>query len=262
LTLPAVLQHSWFMTQRQLRALLRQPAWIVVTLVQPVMWLLLFGALFKSIVELPGFSSDSYADFLTPGIVVMTALFSAGWAGMGLLQDYDRGILDRFLTTPSSRIALIAGPLVQQSIVTVVQSLIIIVLGLVVADAEFAGGMLGALVVIVAAILLGMAIGALSNALALVVRKEETVIATVTSLTLPLSFLSGTFMDLDLAPSWIRTVAKYNPLEWAVVAGREALTSDDVDWGVVGVRLALLLALLVDCFAIATRAFRAYQRSV
>jgi ABC-2 type transport system permease protein len=116
--------------------------------------------------------------------------------------------------------------------------------------------------VIVAAILLGMAIGALSNALALVVRKEETVIATVTSLTLPLSFLSGTFMDLDLAPSWIRTVAKYNPLEWAVVAGREALTSDDVDWGVVGVRLGLLLALLVVCFAIATRAFRAYQRSV
>lgn len=257
-----VVRDSWFMTQRQLRALLRQPAWIVVTLVQPVMWLLLFGALFKSIVNLPGFSSDSYADFLTPGIVVMTALFSAGWAGMGLLQDYDRGILDRFLTTPSSRVALIAGPLAQQSIVTVVQSLIIIVLGILVADAAFAGGVLGVIVVILAAILLGMAIGALSNALALVVRKEETVIATVTSLTLPLSFLSGTFMDLNLAPDWIAEVAKYNPLQWAVVAGREALTSEDVDWGLVGTRLALLAGLLVVCFVIATRAFRAYQRSV
>lgn len=257
-----VVRDSWCMTQRQLRALLRQPAWIVVTLVQPVMWLLLFGALFKSIVNLPGFSSDSYADFLTPGIVVMTALFSAGWAGMGLLQDYDRGILDRFLTTPSSRVALIAGPLAQQSIVTVVQSLIIIVLGILVADAAFAGGVLGVIVVILAAILLGMAIGALSNALALVVRKEETVIATVTSLTLPLSFLSGTFMDLNLAPDWIAEVAKYNPLQWAVVAGREALTSEDVDWGLVGTRLALLAGLLVVCFVIATRAFRAYQRSV
>lgn len=257
-----VVRDSWCMTQRQLRALLRQPAWIVVTLVQPVMWLLLFGALFKSIVNLPGFSSDSYADFLTPGIVAMTALFSAGWAGMGLLQDYDRGILDRFLTTPSSRVALIAGPLAQQSIVTVVQSLIIIVLGILVADAAFAGGVLGVIVVILAAILLGMAIGALSNALALVVRKEETVIATVTSLTLPLSFLSGTFMDLNLAPDWIAEVAKYNPLQWAVVAGREALTSEDVDWGLVGTRLALLAGLLVVCFVIATRAFRAYQRSV
>jgi ABC-2 type transport system permease protein len=260
--MPTVLQHSWYMTERWLRALLRQPAWIVVTLVQPVMWLLLFGALFKSIVNLPGFGADNYADFLTPGIVAMTALFSAGWAGMGMLQDYERGILDRLLVTPSSRIAVLAGPLVQQALVTVVQSLIIIGLGLLVADATFPGGVLGALVVIVAAILLGMAIGALSNALALVVRKEETVIATVTSLTLPLSFLSGTFMDLNLAPDWIQTAAKFNPLEWAVVAGREALTSDDVDWGLVGSRIGLLLLLLIACFAIATRAFRAYQRSV
>ena len=260
--MPAVLQHSMYMAARWMRALLRQPAWIVVTLVQPVIWLLLFGALFKSVVNLPGFSADSYADFLTPGIVVMTALFSAGWAGMGMIQDFERGILDRFLVTPSSRIALLAGPLVQQSMVTIVQSVIIIVLGVLVADASFAGGVPGALVVIVAAILLGMAIGALSNALALVARKEETVIATVTSLTLPLSFLSGTFMDLDLAPDWIQTASKFNPLEWAVVAGREALTSDDVDWGLVGSRLGLLLLLLIACFTIATRAFRAYQRSV
>jgi ABC-2 type transport system permease protein len=259
--MPAVIQHSWFMTQRHLRALLRQPAWIVVTLVQPVMWLLLFGALFKSIVNLPGFGSDNYADFLTPGIVVMTALFSAGWAGMGILQDYERGILDRFLVTPSSRVSLLAGPLVQQSIVTVVQSLIIIGLGLAVAGASFPGGVPGAVVTIVAAILLGMAIGALSNALALVVRKEETVIAVVTSLTLPLSFLSGTFMNLALAPAWISDVAKFNPLQWAVVASREALTSNDVDWGVVMSRLGLLALLLVACFAVATRAFRAYQRA-
>jgi len=259
--MPAVLQHSFFMTQRHLRALLRQPAWIVVTLVQPVMWLLLFGALFKSIVNLPGFGASNYADFLTPGIVVMTALFSAGWAGMGILQDYERGILDRFLVTPSSRVSLLAGPLVQQSIVTVVQSLIIIGLGLAVAGASFPGGVPGALVVIVAAILLGMAIGALSNALALVVRKEETVIAVVTSLTLPLSFLSGTFMNLKLAPAWIGDVAKFNPLEWAVVAGREALTQSSPDWGVVFSRLGLLALLLVGCFAVATRAFRAYQRA-
>lgn len=260
--MPAVLQDSWFMMARWLRALLRQPAWIVITLVQPVIWLLLFGALFEEVVNLPGFGADSYADFLTPGIVVMTALFSAGWAGMGLLNDYQRGILDRFLVTPSSRISILAGPLVQQSLVTIVQSLILIGLGLAVADASFAGGVPGVLVVIAAAILLGMAIGALSNALALVVRKEETVIATVTSLTLPLSFLSGTFMDLNLAPSWIQTAAKFNPLEWAVVAGREALTSENVDWGLVFSRLGLLLALLIACFTIATRAFRSYQRSV
>jgi ABC-2 type transport system permease protein len=257
----AVLSHSWRMTQRQLRALLRQPAWIVVTLVQPLMWLLLFGSLFKRIVDLPGFGAGSYADFLTPGVVVMTALFSGGWAGMSILNDLERGTLDRFLTTPTSRVALIAGPLAQLSIVTIVQSLIIVGLGLAI-GADFAGGVLGALAVILAAVLLGTAIAALSIALALVARKEETVIATVTSFTLPLTFLSGAFMQLSLAPGWIQEIAKFNPLNWAIEAGREALTSSNVDWGLVGSRLAFELALLIACFAIATRAFRAYQRSV
>ncbi len=258
----AVLNHSWRMTERQLRALLRQPAWIVITLVQPLMWLLLFGSLFKKVVDIPGFhGTGSYADFLTPGVVVMTALFSGGWLGMGLLNDYERGTLDRFLTTPASRISLVAGPLVQQSIVTIVQSLIIILLGLAVGG-DFAGGLPGAIVVILAAILVGSAVGALSVALALVALKEETVIATVTSFTLPLSFLSGTFMDLELAPKWVQTAADVNPFNWAVEAGREALTSSDVDWGAVGIRLGGLVIVLSLCFAVATRAFRAYQRNV
>ena len=104
------------MTQRHLRALLRQPAWIVVTLVQPVIWLLLFGALFKSIVHCPASPPDNYADFLTPGIVVMTALFSAGWAGMGILAGLRARDPRPLLVAPSSRGRCCAGPLVQQSI--------------------------------------------------------------------------------------------------------------------------------------------------
>ena len=88
---------TWFMTQRHLRNLFRQPVWIFISLVQPIVWLLLYGALFRKIVEIPGFGSGSYIDFLTPGIVVMTCLFSAGWSGMGLIDDIDRGVVDRFL---------------------------------------------------------------------------------------------------------------------------------------------------------------------
>ena len=69
---------TWFMTQRHLRNLIRQPVWIFISLVQPVVWLLLYGALFKRIVEIPGFGAGSYIDFLTPGIVVMTCLFQRG----------------------------------------------------------------------------------------------------------------------------------------------------------------------------------------
>ena len=76
------LTHSWFMTTRHLRNLARQPWWIAITLVQPIIWLLLFGALFKAVTQIPGFSGRSYIDYLTPGVVVMLAVSSAGWTGI------------------------------------------------------------------------------------------------------------------------------------------------------------------------------------
>jgi len=88
------LKHGWFMLNRHLLNLWRQPIWIAVTLVQPVIWLLLYGALFKSVVQIPGFQSGSYIQFLAPGIVVMTALFSSGWSEMAVIDDIDKGIVD------------------------------------------------------------------------------------------------------------------------------------------------------------------------
>ena len=251
---------TWYMTMRHLRNLFRQPAWIAISLVQPIVWLLLYGALFKKIVEIPGFGAGSYIDFLTPGVVVMTALFSAGWSGMGLVDDVKRGIVDRFLVTPASRGALIWGRIVQNGIVAVIQALIIIVLGLVL-GAHYPGGVPGLLALIVAAVLLGAGFGGLSNAIAILSRKEETMIAASNFVLLPLTFLSSVFMAQALMPGWMQGVAKYNPVNWAVQAGREALAVS-TDWSSVMIRMAALLAFAVICGWLGTRAFRVYQRSV
>ena len=254
------LSHSWFMSRRHLRNLARQPWWIAITLVQPILWLLLFGAVFKATVEIPGFQADSYVDFLTPGIVVMTALFSGGWAGMGVIDDLNRGVVDRFLVSPVHRGALIAGRLIQQAIVSLIQSLIVIVLGLIL-GARFPGGPLGLLVLVASASLLGAAIGALSNGMALLARKEETVIAASNFVLLPLTFLSSAFMQRDLIPGWIQQVARFNPVDWTVQAAREALGAQP-DWGFVLSRFGWLLAMALVCAFLATRAFRTYQRAV
>jgi ABC-2 type transport system permease protein len=254
------LAHSWYMTQRHVRNLLRQPWWIAITLAQPIVWLLLYGALFKRIIEIPGFGAGSYIDFLTPGIVVMTAFFSAGWSGMGVIEDLNRGVIDRFLVTPASRPALIAGRLIQGAMVAVIQSVIIIGLGYLV-GAEFAGGVVGLAVLVLCAVLLGTGVGALSTALALKLRKEESVIAASNFVLLPLTFLSTVFMAQTLIPGWIQTAARFNPVDWAVSAGREAL-SVSVDWGYVFARTGYLTAFLLVSAWLATRAFRSYQRSV
>jgi ABC-2 type transport system permease protein len=256
----AIAQQSLAITARQLRAMVRQPIYVAVTLVQPVIWLLLFGALFKRVVELPGFAADSYVDYLTPGIVIMSALFSAGWNGMGMLNDLQRGVLDRFLTTPARRGPLVAGPLLQAVTIVLIQSLIIIGLGAVV-GASFPGGVLGIAVLLVVAGLLAAAMAGLSNGLALITRQEESLVGAVQFLVLPLTFLSTVFMAPALLPGWIADVARFNPVNWAIEAGRSALSSD-IDWGLVAPRMAGLAVLALLSGWYATRAFRAYQRSL
>ncbi len=255
----SALQHTWYMTIRHMRALFRQPAWIALTLVQPIIWLLLYGQLFKRIVLIPGFGANSYIDYLVPGIVVMTVLFSGGWAGMGLIWDLEHGVIDRFLVTPVRRGALIGGRLVQLGIVAVIQSAILVTLGFLL-GARY-GEILGLLVLVACSVLLGAAFASLSTGLALIVRKEETVIAAVNFVILPLTFLSSVFIAQNLAPGWIRTAARFNPVNWAVVGGREALAAN-ADWSLVLIRMGCLFTFAVVCWWLATRAFRAYQRSV
>jgi ABC-2 type transport system permease protein len=248
------------MTRRNVMALLRQPWYIGITLVQPVIWLLLFGALFKSVVQIPGFEATSYYDFLVPGVVVMTAVFGAGWSGMGILDDVDRGVTDRFLTAPVSRVPLIIGPTAQVLISVAVQALIIVGLGALV-GATYPGGVVGVLVMLLCSCLLAGAICGCSNAIALLSRQEETMIGVVTFFTLPLTFLSSTFMQLSLAPSWIETVAKFNPVNWAVVASRSAVSAEP-DWTGIGTRVGGLTIIAALCVFWATSAFKTYQKTI
>jgi ABC-2 type transport system permease protein len=245
---------------RHVRALLRQPAFVMITLVQPVIWLLLFGQLFKSVARLPGFTTNSYIEFLTPGIVVMNAMFSNGWSGMSVINDLDRGVMNRFLVSPVSRGAITAGHLANSLVTTLVQSLIIIGLGLL-AGARFHGGFGAVLLLILAALLLGAAFATFSDALGLLMRKEESMIAAVTFLVLPMSFLSTLLMPSTEVTPWIRDVAAYNPVNWAVEVGRQSLNLHP-DWGFAFSRLGFLALLCLACLGMAVRAFRSYQKSV
>ena len=257
-----LLSHSVFLTARAIRSLLRQPAYAAMTLVQPVIWLLLFGQLFRSVVEIPGFAggSGSYLVFLTPGVVVMTALFSSGWAGTVYIEDMNRGVMDRLLASPVRRGAMMIGTLAYQGVTTVVQTLVVVAIALA-AGARFASGVVGVLVTLLAAVLVSTVVASLSNALALLLRQQEALIGISQFLVLPLQFVSSAVMDTSLAPGWLQAVARYNPVDWAVVASRQALSAG-TDWGAVGVRIGALAALAVVMAWLATRAFGAYQRSL
>lgn len=256
----SLLRHSAYLTARSVRTLMRQPAYIAITLVQPVIWLLLFGQLFRGVVHIPGFAAGgSYLEFITPGVIVMTALFSSGWAGTVYIEDMDRGVMDRLLASPVSRGAMVVGTLAYQALITMVQTLIVFGIAYV-AGARFPGAGAGVAVTVVASALISLIIASFSDAVALLVRQQEALIGISQFIVLPMQFLSSSIMDTRLSPAWVRHVARYNPVDWAVVASRQSLSAA-TDWGAVWPRLGFLAALAGVMAWLVTRAFGAYQRS-
>jgi ABC-2 type transport system permease protein len=255
------LAQTTFMAGRHLRAFIRQPWFVGMALVQPVIWLLLFGALFKSVTEIPGFTTAAtYLDYLVPGVLIMTALFGCGWSGMSIIEDLDRSIVDRFLVTPVHRSAIIIGLTAYELVAFGIQAAIIGGLAWVL-GARFEGGLLGFGALTLCAMLVGASVASFSCAMALMLRQRESVIGINTLMTLPLTFLSAAFMPLKLVPDWIASAARFNPVNWAVEAGREALAANP-DWAFIAPRIAGLAILTVLSLAWATRAFRSYQRSI
>lgn len=255
----AVLVQPAHVAARYLRALGRQPLYVVMQLVQPLIWLLLFGQLFKSVVQLHGFGASSYITYLAPGVLVMSALLSNGWSGTMFIVDMERGVLDRMLATPARRTAFLVGQLAYWAVITVIQSVILLGVAYL-AGARFPAGLSSLGTLIAAAVLLGLAMAGLSNTLALRLRQQDTVIAVNVMLTLPLCFLSSTFMPPAFMPGWIQTVARYNPVNWAVEVGRQTLNTS-LDWAFVAPRLGLLVALAVLLGWATLRSFRAYLRA-
>ena len=254
-------RHSGYLTVRSVRSLIRQPWYMAVTLVQPIVWLLLFGQLFKSVVNIPGFSAGgTYLEFITPGVIVMTSLFSSGWAGTVYIEDMNRGVMDRLLASPVRRGAMIIGTLAYQVLTTVVQTMVVFGIAFL-SGARFPGGISGVAVTLLSAAGISIVIASLSNAVALLVRQQEALIGISQFIVLPLQFLSSAIMDTRLSPPWVRHVARYNPVDWAVVASRQALSAH-TQWGAVWPRLGALAALAIVMAMLATRAFRSYQRSL
>jgi ABC-2 type transport system permease protein len=256
----AIASHTSLMTGRQLRAFARQPAYMIISLIQPVIWLFLFGSLFRKVVELPGFGALSYLDYLVPGVVIMSALSTSMWSGMTVLEEIDRGIMDRFLVLPLHRSAIINASVIMQSLMTTVQSVIIIAIGWA-AGAHYPGGLPGVVVLIAASVLIAIVFSAFSNTVGMLARQRETIIGINTFLLLPLTFLSTAFMATALMPHWMRTIADGNPVNWALVAGRAAMGASP-DWARVLVQGGGLALLAIAITALSVLTFRAYQKSV
>lgn len=254
----AFVRDTWLIFGRLVRLTVRMPIWIVMAVVQPVVWVVLFGALFQSVARLPGFEGTSYIQYLAPGVAMMTALFGSAHSGLALLGDIERGVLDRMLATPVARGALIAGRVTHAAAQVILQVGIILFVAWL-RGASSRGGPAGIALVCISAAFLGGSVAALSNGLALLARRQEIVIAIMNFALLPMIYLSSMLMSSGLMPGWISSAARFNPVNWAVRAARAGYEGQG--FAAELPPLVLLAIFATVCVGIATLAFRRYRRA-
>ena len=249
-----VLSDTWYLFVRHIKVSVRTPIWLLVNLIQPLVWLVLFSRVFENLVDLPGFTADSYLSFFAPGVIIMTVLMGSAWTGMNMIQDMDLGILDKMLASPVSRVSIVLARVFGAVSTLVAQSLIIFLIAWIM-GVDVATGFAGVLLTVVIVVLLGLGFSGLSNGLAILMKRPDPLIAFVTFITLPLMFLSSAMMPGELLPGWIQTAKTFNPVSHAVESVR-SLILVGYEWNVIVPDLAILAGVAIVMVTWATSMFR------
>lgn len=222
---------------RELRPLAREPFTVVFGLVQPLVFLALFGPLLAGSVGagLPG--GDVWLWFV-PSILVMTTLFGTSTTGSNLQFEMQTGAHERLLVTPLPRSAQLVGRSLKEMVPIVVQSLVVIAVML---PFGFAPDALGAALGLVLLAVLGVGLGSLSYALAIAVRSNEWMFWVVQQTVLfPALILSGMLLPLEAGPRWMQVASQVNPISYVVDAERALFAGDLGSASVLGGAVAAL----------------------
>jgi len=246
------LQEFRLLFVRSVLGSLRNPVWLFLGLFQPALYLLLFAPLLGGLGNVPGFPPGGAYAVFTPGLLVMVALYSTAFAGFGLVDQIRSGLVERLLVTPASRLAILLGYVVRDVVTLIVQAGILIGLALIMGLKVNLAGLLVAFVMVV---LTGMLMASCSYALALLLRREDSLASIINTVATPLLLLSGITLPLSLAPRIIRSIATVNPLAYEVTAGRALFQGNFTDSAIL-VGILFLAGLAALSFVWAARSFR------
>jgi len=208
----------------------RNPFVLVVSLVQPVIFLVLFTEVFGNVAGravsegLPGVSYETY---LVPAIAIQVSLAAAVTSGIGLVNDIENGMFEKVLVSPMNRTAVFLGKTAAEVFRIAIQVAIILGLG-VLLGAEIETGVVGAAAIVATGIVFSLWFIALSNSLAVLTRDQESTIIGANLLQFPLLFLSSAFLPLETLPDWIQTFARLNPVTYGVDTARALMLDRDV----------------------------------
>jgi ABC-2 type transport system permease protein len=251
------IQEIKALTMRWVRRLSREKFSMLFTLVQPMLfWLIFFGNLFQRAADTQVVQAPNYISFLTAGVVVMTVLNNGLAGGVDLLFDKENGFLERLMSTPIHRTSVVLSRFLFVMAVTSLQ--VLVILGV----ASLFGvrpetGWLGVAVILFVGVLFGVGLTAISMAMAFSVKSHGDFFSVLGFLSLPMIFLSSALVPLTAMPTWMQFLALFNPMTWAIDAVRPLILSG---WKEamphVGMVVLIMLAFDALCLYGSARAFR------
>jgi ABC-2 type transport system permease protein len=213
--------HVWTIAEIEIRKLRKDPYELMTRAVQPILWLLVFGQAFGRLRAVPT-GNVSYLAFLTPGILSQSITFISIFYGITIIWERDMGLLQKFLSTPMSRSALILGKMLAASVRALIQAVIICVLAMIIG--VHLDWRMGSIAGVFLTVILGASFFAgLSLVLASLMRTRERMMGIGQLITMPLFFSSNALYPISVMPTWLKVVAILNPMSYLVDALRGLL---------------------------------------
>jgi ABC-2 type transport system permease protein len=228
----------------ELRKLLRDPTELFSRAVQPVLWLAMFGQVFSQVRGIPT-GPLGYLDYMAPGILAQSVLFSAIFYGIAVIWERDLGIVHKLLVTPAPRSALVLGKATAAGMRGLLQTAVVYLIAVLMQ--VHIRWQLPAMLLVACCVFLGSCIfSTFSLLIACLVKTRERFMGIGQVLTMPLFFASNAIYPLDIMPPWLRTVASFNPLTYLV----DALRGSMVEGGLHHYPLALSLGVMLAVFGL------------
>jgi ABC-2 type transport system permease protein len=212
--------------RRWITKTLRRPTFLFFSLIQPLVWFLLFTQAFQAVADIPGFEqitgTDSYIEFFSAAVIIQTVVSSALQAGIGMVDDLESGFMDKMKASPIRRSSILLGKVLSDGFRIVIQTSIIMMLILAV-GISIETGVGGFLLILGIAMAFGIAWSGISTFVAMATRNSESTLMISLLTTFPLLFLSTAVMPIQLLPDWVQQVAEVNPLSYVADAIRSLI---------------------------------------
>lgn len=243
---------TYLILRNELLVTIRDPMWLFRGMVQPVIYLVLFAPLLDGVSHVPGFPARGAIGFFAPGLLIMNAMFGAGFEGFTLRDKVLTGFLERLRVTPVSRVALALGFILASSVTLVFQSCVLVLCALAFGLRTDPLGLIALLALIV---LIGITMAALSYCLGLMTREGGVLASVINTYVLPLTILSGVMLPISFGPPVIQFLARLDPFYYAVNAAR-ALIGGAPASGAVALAFILFAATSAAALALFVRTMR------